>query len=159
MDTVTKRQHPPLCLRPRQSVLRIHNKEITTDQLAWSAPKQIVFTQTNISGIYNLALGDVAENGEINDSRISDNGDRNKILATVVNAVEGYTKKYPRRRIAFKGSTAERTRLYRMAIGLHLNELGSKFEIYGLVEGEFKPFHTNMPVEALLIKKKLSNFT
>jgi len=120
--------------------------------------KRIVFSQTNISGIYNLALGDVDENGEINDSRISDNGDRNKILATVVNAVDEYTKKYPRRRIAFKGNTDERTRLYRMVIGLHLDELSSKFDIFGLVDHQFVPFKPNMSAEAFLVKKKMPNF-
>jgi uncharacterized OB-fold protein len=34
-----------------------------------------------MSGIFNLAFGDVDETGEINDSTISNNGDRNKILA------------------------------------------------------------------------------
>jgi hypothetical protein len=46
-------------------------------------PKRIIFSTTELENVYNLAFGDIDENGEIDDCRISDNGDRNKILATV----------------------------------------------------------------------------
>lgn len=68
--------------------------------------------------MYNLAFGDLNEYGEIDDYSISDNGDRNKILATVVDVVKVYTAKYPDQLIFFRGSTQERTRLYRMAVDL-----------------------------------------
>ena len=45
-----------------------------------------------MENVFNLAFGDINENGEINDYTISDNGDRNKILATVANVVDVYTK-------------------------------------------------------------------
>src|ERR1700733_1206639 len=99
--------------------------------------KRIAFMRTDKAGVYNLAFGDIDENGEIDDFTISDNGDRNKILATVAKAIDEYTRKYPRRWVIFKGSTQERTRLYRMAIGLNLDELVLKLEIYGQVENEF----------------------
>ena len=76
--------------------------------------KRIAFSATKLTHVYNLAFGDINEEGEIDDYIISDNGDRNKILATVVKVVDDYTKKFPDRLIFFKGSTRERTRLYRM---------------------------------------------
>ena len=79
-----------------------------------------------------LAFGDVDGNDDIDDHRVSDNGDRNKILATVVYVIDLYTIKYPGRWIFFKGSTKERTRLYRMAISINLEELSEKFEIYAI---------------------------
>lgn len=85
---------------------------------------------TEIDGIYNLAFGDIIENGEIDDYCITDNGDRNKILATVFDVVNTYTARYPERMIYFRGSTIERTRLYRIAIGLNLEELSRVFDIY-----------------------------
>src|ERR1700744_1389535 len=93
-------------------------------------PKRIEFMPTEISDIVNLAFGDIDESGEIDDYSISDNGDRNKILATVAFATEIYLNKYPERWVYFKGSTQERTRLYRMAIGLNFEELKSRFDIY-----------------------------
>jgi hypothetical protein len=68
--------------------------------------------------------------------------------------VEAYTKKYPDRWVIFEGSTFERTRLYRMAIGLHIDELSEKFELYGFVDGNLVPFVKNLKVSAFLIKLK-----
>jgi hypothetical protein len=120
-----------------------------------SLHKRITFTSTKHKDVYNLALGDVDGNDEIDDFKISDNGDRNKILATVVYVVEFYTNKYPERWILFRGSTNQRTRLYRMAIGLNLEELSAKFDIYGLTQEGRVPFFKNMEINAFLIKRKI----
>jgi len=117
-------------------------------------PKRIVFTETELKDVYNLAFGDINENGEIDDCRISDNGDRNKILATVFYVVDAYTKQFPERWVYFEGSTIQRTRLYRIAVGLNLDELSQTFEIYALNNGELKPFYKNMEINAFLIKRK-----
>jgi hypothetical protein len=118
-------------------------------------PKRIVFSATEWEGVYNLAFGDINENGEIDDYCISDNGDRNKILATIADVVKAYTEKYPDRLIFFRGSTNERTRLYRMAVGLNLKELSRQFEIYAYVNEEIVPFEKNLEITAFLIKRKI----
>jgi hypothetical protein len=119
-------------------------------------PKKITFTTTELEYVYNLAFGDVDENGDIDDFRISDNGDRNKILATVFNVVDIYTKKFPERWIYFRGSTSERTRLYRIAVGLNLEELSEIFEIYAFTDKqeELKLFTKNMEISSFVIKRK-----
>jgi hypothetical protein len=117
-------------------------------------PKRIAFTSTELENVYNLAFGDIDVNGEIDDITISDNGDRNKILATVVNVVDDYTKKYPERWIVFSGSTKERTRLYRIAVGINLEELSRKFEIYAFIHEELKLFTKDMEISAFVIKRK-----
>lgn len=66
--------------------------------------------------MFNLAFGDIDTDGGIDDYHVTDNGDRNKILATVANAVDEFTRRYPMRWVYFRGSTEERTRLYRMAV-------------------------------------------
>jgi hypothetical protein len=116
--------------------------------------KRIIFTTTALENVYNLAFGDIDENGEVDDCRISDNGDRNKILATVFHVVNVYTKKYPERWIIFSGSTKERTRLYRIAVGLNLDELSQIFDIYAFVQEELKLFAKNMETNAFVIKRK-----
>lgn len=118
--------------------------------------KRITFTNTEHESIYNLAFGDIDENGDIDDFKVSDNGDRNKILATVAYVVEVYTNKFPERWILFRGSTKERTRLYRMAIGLNLEELTIKFDIYGLTQTGMIIFCKNMETNAFLIKRKIA---
>lgn len=119
-----------------------------------SVPKRITFTRTENDSIYNLAFGDIDGNDDIDDYKVSDNGDRNKVLATVVYVVKLYTNKYPERWILFKGSTKERTRLYRMAIGINLDELTQKFDIYGLTQSGMSVFYKNMEIIAFLIKRK-----
>ena len=79
--------------------------------------KRVKFAPTALPNVYNLAFGDINEFDEINDLSKSNNGDRNRVLATIVKIVDLYTSKYPERLIYFRGSTVERTRLYRMAVG------------------------------------------
>jgi hypothetical protein len=116
--------------------------------------KRIVFTATESEDVYNLAFGDIKEDGEINDLAISNNGDRNKVLATIVDVVKNYTQKYPSRLILFRGSTNERTRLYRIAVGLNFEELSTEFEIYAFVGDEIVLFTQNLALTAFLIKRK-----
>ncbi|MBX3254913.1 MAG: hypothetical protein KF862_12290 [Chitinophagaceae bacterium] len=118
-------------------------------------PKRIEFMTTEMPGFFNLAFGDIDENGEIDDYSISDNGDRNKVLATVAYAVEIYLNKYPDRWVYFRGSTLERTRLYRMAIGLNLEELSLKFDIYAEQKDGIVEFQRNIEAIGLLVKKKI----
>jgi hypothetical protein len=119
--------------------------------------KRIAFVPTDIPYVYNLAFGNIKNDGRIDYTSVSDNGDRNKLLATIANVVDQYTCKYPERLIYFRGSTKERTRLYRMAVGINLEELSKKFEIYGEVdnEGDFVPFRKDMEISAFLIKRKI----
>lgn len=120
-------------------------------------PKRIAFIPTAIPYVYNLAFGNMKEGGEIDDVSVSDNGDRNKILATLAKVIDQYTHKYPERFIYFRGSTKERTRLYRMAVGLNLEELSETFDIYAEMNNstEFVLFHKNMEIMAFLIKRKI----
>lgn len=121
---------------------------------AGKIPKRIEFIPTESPDFFNLAFGDIDERGEIDDYSISNNGDRNKILATVAYTVEIYLNKYPDRWVYFRGSTEERTRLYRMAVGINLEELSLKFEIYAEQDNDIVPFKKNIEVLGLLIKKK-----
>jgi hypothetical protein len=120
--------------------------------------KRVAFMPTSTPEVFYLAYGDLEDDGEINDYSRSNNGDRNKILATIAKVIVEYTARYPERFIHFMGSTVERTRLYRMAISIHLEELSELFEIYAEVENsiELALFHKNMKVNAFLIKRKNS---
>jgi hypothetical protein len=120
-------------------------------------PKRISFIPTALPYVYNLAFGNLKEDGKIDDISVSDNGDRNKILATLARVIDQYTRKYPERLIYFRGSTKERTRLYRMAVGLNLEELSETFDIYAEMNNDFDfvPFHKNMEITAFLIKRKI----
>jgi len=123
--------------------------------------KRINFTPTQWPNVYNLSFGDIIDDEDIDDYKISDNGDRNKILATVLKVVKAYTMKYPERWLYFTGSTEQRTRLYRMAVSLNLEELSEVFEIFAEIEGqdEFVRFQKGLNIKAFLVKRKFIKFT
>jgi hypothetical protein len=79
--------------------------------------KMVEYTETATENVYNLGFGDYEEKtGEINDLSVSNNGDSLKVLATEASTVYAFTEKYPKAWILATGSTAVRTRLYRMGI-------------------------------------------
>ena len=116
--------------------------------------KRVTFKESEYENVYNLAFGCVDEKNDIDDLSISDNGDLQKILATVAQIVKIYTAEYPERWINFEGSTKSRTRLYRMAITLNFEELSEEFLIFGISNDKPIPFSKNMDTPAFLIKRK-----
>ena len=94
--------------------------------------KVIQFKQTDEEDFYNLAFGDLREDGSFDDHVKNNNKDRNKILATVAAAVYEFTARNPDKYVLFTGSTPERTRLYRMAIANNLGELSVDYNVFGL---------------------------
>lgn len=114
------------------------------------------YQPTNLKGLYNLAFGDKApETGEIDDKVISNNGDSEKVLATVVATVYAFTDKYPDAWVYATGSTKAQTRLYRMGISKFLDEVSSDFEILGELNDDWETFKTDVEYEGFLVRRKL----
>ena len=117
--------------------------------------KIIQFSETKADNIFNLAFGNIKEDGSIDDTTANNNKDRDKILAAVASAVFDFTKRYPERYVFFTGSSDERTRLYRMAITVNYDELAVTFDIWGLLEDEgFELFARRRNYAGFLIKRK-----
>ncbi|HTJ10875.1 MAG TPA: hypothetical protein VL547_02560 [Dinghuibacter sp.] len=90
--------------------------------------KRVVFAPTPEREVVNLVLGDVGADGEVDDRVISNNGDRDKVLATVLRIINYYHRWYPERAISIEGNTAARNRLYRMVISIYQEELSNSYE-------------------------------
>ncbi|MGI8542309.1 MAG: DUF6934 family protein [Aridibacter sp.] len=117
--------------------------------------KIVQYSETNLKDFYNLGFGDKdAITGEVDDKIISNNGDSQKVLATVVATVYAFTEKYPSAWIYATGSTKARTRLYRIGITSNLAEIQNDFELYGQREGEWQEFNIGIEYEAFLVKRK-----
>ena len=96
-----------------------------------SIKKLVYFQKTKHPDFYNLAFGDVDEETDtISDTIISDNNDSNKILATVAHTVVFFLTRYPDAFVRAKGSNFARTRLYRMGISSHLEEINKTFKVF-----------------------------
>jgi uncharacterized protein DUF6934 len=119
----------------------------------------VQFIETEDSTVYNLAFGNMLDNGEVDDYVKNDNKDRNKILATVAAAVYEFTARNPHKYVFFAGSTSSRTRLYRMALTNNLSELSTDFEIYGLnwhkSAFEMTRFEKGKDYYGFLVKRKI----
>jgi hypothetical protein len=98
--------------------------------------KIVIYSQLNdLPNGYNLGFGTLKINGDgeeyVDVNEISDNGDRDKILATIALTAFAFTDKYPDRKIYLSGSNKIRTRLYQMAINNAYDELSERFVIFG----------------------------
>ena len=147
---------------------RYENIEISSDALEYKfvsigpkgeIQKIVQFKETAIHHVYNLAFGNLNNDGTIDDLSVNDNKDRNKILATVASIVYEFTKQFPEKKVFFAGSTYERTRLYRMAITLNYAELDIDFEIYGVLRDADTfvdvPFQKGIDYFGFLVKRKM----
>jgi hypothetical protein len=117
--------------------------------------KLVQYAPTNYKDLYNLGFGDKnSDTGEIDDYVISNNGDSEKVLATVVASLYAFTDKHRSAMVYATGSTKSRTRLYRMGITKYLNEIQQDFEIYGEIEDGWEEFRKDVEYEAFFVKRK-----
>ncbi|MVT09927.1 DUF6934 family protein [Chitinophaga tropicalis] len=122
-------------------------------------PKIVQFMETNDPLVYNLAFGNLLPDGSVDDHIKNNNKDRNKILATVAAIIYEFTARCPGKLVFFTGSTPERTRLYRMALTINLEELKKDFEVYGIdaTKGALtEPFMKGKEYSGFLIKRKFN---
>lgn len=118
--------------------------------------KSVRFTAITINDpiIYNLGFGDISEaNEEIDDSVISNNHDRDIVLATVANIIMDFTNNPGCHYIFATGNTPSRTRLYQMGISSILEEIRKDFVVFGLKDDEWQEFQRNVNYTAFLINR------
>jgi hypothetical protein len=105
--------------------------------------------------VVNLGFGDWDEvEGKVDDVIVSDNRDRDKILATVAATIIAFTDMHGTLPIYAEGSSPGRTRLYQMGINAHLKEVESLFWVYGFKDGEWMMFQSGTNYEAFLVVRK-----
>ncbi len=105
--------------------------------------------------IYNLGFGDKnPQTGELSDTIKTNNGDRDKVLATVASTVYEFTERYSNAWVFMQGSTPIRTRLYQMGINLYYDEIVTEFKILGLQKDDWFDFEKNTNYDAFLVTRK-----
>lgn len=120
-----------------------------------SINKGIVFSYIEELDIWNLGFGDINDlTGEISDLAISDNGDSEKILATVAQATLFFSERHPEAIIYAEGSTHSRTRLYRLGISKYYEEISKTFFVRGLLDNKWVVFERNTDYQAFVVTRK-----
>ena len=129
--------------------------EFTSEGQKGRIPKLIKFSETALKGFYNLAFGDKnLETGDIDDLAVSNNGDSEQVLATVVSAVYSFTEVNPEFWVYATGSTKSRTRLYRMGITKYIDQIEKDFHVFGQLEGEGEEFQKDIDYSAFAVLRK-----
>lgn len=118
--------------------------------------KLVIYSQTHLHNFYNLGFGDKDEiTGNIDDTVITNNGDSEKVLATVAATLYTFTDKFSDAMVFATGSTTARTRLYRIGISNNLDAIKADFEIFGLTKDKnWVQFEKRKDFEAFLVKRK-----
>lgn len=131
--------------------------EFESDGPKGKIKKVVRFSPQNANGItyFNLGFGDVnPETGSIDDLSKSNNGDREKILATIAHIVLAFTEHFPDVMVYAQGSTASRTRLYQIGISNNFDEINPILKVYGFSGSGWHPFEKGMNYEAFLVSRK-----
>jgi hypothetical protein len=117
--------------------------------------KLIEFQATTDSDVYNLAFGDKDPlTGDINDLAVTNNGDTERVLATVIAALYVFFDNYPDAYVYATGSTKARTRLYRIAITKFFEEMKKDFYLYGQAGDKYPEFETGKNYDGFLAQRK-----
>ncbi len=117
--------------------------------------KLIEFQATTDPEVYNLAFGDKdPSTGNMNDLAVINNGDTEKVLATVIAALYVFFDNYPVAYVYATGSTNARTRLYRMGVTKFYEEIQKDFYLYGQVGDSYMEFESDKDYEGFLAQRK-----
>ncbi len=104
---------------------------------------------------YNLLLGDWNEElDDIDDKSVTNNGDTEKVLASVAAIVIDFTDIFRKAVVYATGNSFARTRRYQMGINRLLDEIEKMFYIYGRRDGIWETFQKNINYDAFLIERK-----
>ncbi|NML23215.1 hypothetical protein HHL16_20220 [Pseudoflavitalea sp. G-6-1-2] len=105
--------------------------------------------------VYNLGFGDWTEETELlDDTSISNNGDRDKVLATVAYTLISFNEKNGNIPVYARGVTPAKNRLYQMGINANLKEIKTMFDVYGSKDNQWVEFEPGCNYEAFLVIKK-----
>ena len=121
-----------------------------------SIVKVIKYTKINDDPlVYNLGFGDKNLTYEtIDDRAVTNNGDTDKVLATVAFTIYAFYQEYPDANVYLSGSTTTRTRLYQININKFYAYISRDFIIYGELEQGFERFKKGVNYQGFFIIKK-----
>lgn len=144
-------------LLARQDMLRF---EFYSDGPKGLLKKEIEFTKLyamdRITSAYSISLLDMDIFGNyVRDKVATSNGDGDKVFATVAKAIIQFSNMYPKALIHAQGSTAARTRLYRIQISKMIDLIGQEFEVIGVLEsGVWETYEKDRPYSMFLAQRK-----
>ena len=136
-----------------------HSFEFVSEGQKGRIKKIVKFEKIPNTDFFNLAFGDEDNKSlEVDDLVVSNNGDSEKVLATVAFIVIEFLKLFPESLVYATGSTPTRTRLYQIGISNNLLEIENGFKVFGVIGNEYEPFERGKNYEGFVITIKTSIF-
>ncbi len=103
--------------------------------------KQVEFREIEYSyGAYNMSLGTVLEDGSVNFSDSTNNGDVVKVLSTAIYCAKIFANEFPERVIFFRGNTEQKNRVYNEILRRYYDDFSMNFNIFGMNIKEGRTF-------------------
>ncbi|PSL23913.1 DUF6934 family protein [Dyadobacter jiangsuensis] len=129
--------------------------EFVSQGVKGDVEKLVVYSRIGLTGTFNMGFGNkIGSTEDFDDSTVTNNGDTQKVMATVAATLYPFTDRFPDAKVYFKGSTRARTRLYRIGISNNLELITLDFQIYGLNHGQWEKFVLGIDYEAFLVTRK-----
>jgi hypothetical protein len=120
--------------------------------------KIVQFSQLSTSLVYNLSLCDYnSVTEDVDDSIVTDNGDTEKVLATVAEIIYTFFDAFPELWVYATGNTPARTRLYRMGINKYYNTAKKDFDILGEISEGWETYRKEEDYKGFLVRRKRLN--
>jgi hypothetical protein len=105
--------------------------------------------------VYNLSFGDWEENTpKMNDKVVTNNADRDKVLATIAATVVDFINNHPGASVFVSGNTPARNRLYQMGINRQWDEIDKMFKLRGYVNGDWRSFEKGVNYTSFLLQAR-----
>lgn len=106
--------------------------------------------------VYNLAFGDSVNNSkDFDDFVITNNGDTEKVLATVASTLYIFFEHHEGTIVVAEGITKSRTRLYRRYLSIFLELIELEFDLLGELDGKTERFRKDVNYQFFIISKKV----
>ena len=117
--------------------------------------KRVMYLPTSESNLWQLIMGDYDPvNDKLDVFNVTNNDDREKVLATVGSTLFTFFNKHPKLMVYAKGSTDARTRLYQMGINQLFDEIEYEFYVFGELDGEYTRFIKNVNYKSFIVIKR-----
>jgi hypothetical protein len=106
--------------------------------------------------VYNLVFGDSVNNTKDFDDFVkTNNGDTEKVLATVASTLYIFFEHHVGTIVVAEGRTKSRTRLYRRYMTAFLELIESEFILLGELDGKTERFKKDVNYQYFIISKKI----
>ena len=125
--------------------------------------KAIKYSKTLNENVYNLGFGDIVFSDEttveVDDNNLSNNGDRDKVIATVVYSLYVFMQHYPGVYVLFGSSDPAKLRLQRIIISRNYEAITKNFLVFGAVhnkQGQLVnvPFTKSENVDGYFVRRR-----